>query len=86
MKSNDKKVSRFQLILIERSHLSNEIIDILKQNTVPTILIDEFKNFDDITNYIQNNIRKSRIFKKMFKELRTLITKTFIERADEMFL
>ena len=85
IKPDDRGVSRLQLALVGRSHLSDEITDALDQDTVPTISIDGSKNSDDITSYIQDSIRKSRILKKVSKELRILVTKTLTERANGMF-
>ena len=86
MKPDGRGVSRLQLALVGRPHLSDEITDALEQDTVPTISIDGSKNSDDITSYIQSSIRKSRILKKVSKELQNLVTMALTERANGMFL
>ena len=78
--------SRIQLVMVGRPHIIGPICDALQIDTVPTIHVDATKNSEDIRNYIQNSIRKSRVLKRVSNELQDEVVESLSDRANGMFL
>ncbi|EFR02973.1 NACHT and TPR domain-containing protein [Nannizzia gypsea CBS 118893] len=77
---------RIQLVIVGRPQLGDLISDALEVEDVPTIYITESKNSTDIIRYIENNIRKSNILRRVSGKLRAEIVKKLSDRAQGMFI
>ena len=80
------RVCRLQLAFIGRPHLFDAIADAFDIDAILTISVDSIKNSDDIANYIQSSIRRSRNLRRVSKELQALVIEALTERANGMFL
>ncbi|OAL71045.1 hypothetical protein A7D00_4707 [Trichophyton violaceum] len=77
---------RIQLAIVGRPQLGDLISESLEVDEVPTIYITENKNSTDIICFIENNIRKSNILKRVSGRLRSEIIKKLSDRAQGMFI
>ena len=86
LNGNESSGSRIQLVMIGRPHLFDAISDALRNGVVPTIDVNAAKNSEDIRNYIQVSIKKSRVLKRVSKELQDEVLESLFQGADGMFL
>ena len=84
--TNEPSESRIQLVMVGRPHLFDAISDALQNGVVPTIDVNAAKNSEDIRNYIQVSIRKSRVLRRVSKKLQEEVSKSLFQGAHGMFL
>ena len=84
--TNESSGSRIQVVMVGRPHLFDAISDALQNGVVPTIDVNAAKNSEDIRNYIQVSIRKSRVLRRASKKLQEEVSKSLFQGADGMFL
>jgi hypothetical protein len=78
--------ARIHVAMVGRPHLSDQIIEALETELVPTIHVTSLKNSADIEHYIKSSIHKWVIFKRVTAKLREEIVERLSSGANGMFI
>jgi hypothetical protein len=78
--------SRIQLAIVGRTQLSDQILEALVVEVVPTIYVTSQKNSGDIEEYIKSSIRRSVKLKRASAQLREEIVEKLSSGAEGMFI
>jgi tetratricopeptide (TPR) repeat protein len=81
----DMQTARLQIVMVGRPEVFADLEDALEE-TPPIIRVNQWKNGDDIANYVESAVKKSRALSRAPQSLREEIIKTMVRNAQGMFL
>ena len=80
------KPTRIQLAMVGRPQLLDELAQALEEDYLPTIHVNGDKTSNDIIQYIQTSIHKSKTLKLISQDLKDQVVATLSQNAQGMFI